>query len=70
MDLIRIDSKTYNKHPERYELVDGKTAGAPKCPYGNNYRWIGFDLENERFVRFTKSIFKKLIQTKDNDANQ
>lgn len=62
MKLKRIDSQTYNQNPDQYRLVSGKTKGAPKCPYGNTYRWIGYDNVNHSFVRFSKSIFKKLIE--------
>ena len=62
MSLERINSETYHQNPKQYELVKGSTQGAPKCPYGNNYNWIGYDHVNRKFVRFTKTIFKTLIQ--------
>lgn len=69
MDIIRINSETYTKNPNQYELVSGNTEGAPKCPYGHNFEWVGYDRVNGSFVRFTKSVFKKLIQQKDNELN-
>ncbi|MCM5664177.1 hypothetical protein [Galbibacter mesophilus] len=62
MSLERIDSETYNQNPSQYRLVRGDTKDAPKCPFGHSYEWIGYDDVNQKFVRFTKSVFKKLIQ--------
>ena len=59
--MKRINAELYIKNPSRYILVPGSTNGAPTCPFGNNYQWIGFDKEEEVYVRFTKSVFKKLI---------
>lgn len=61
MKLPKVDHEAYSLNPDRYELVSGNTAGAPNCPYGNKYQWIGFDKETKEFVRFTKSVFKKLV---------
>lgn len=52
----------YLASPDRYELRPGNAESAPVCPYGNAYRWIGFDRESGEYIRFTKSVFKKLIQ--------
>lgn len=51
----------YLESPDRYALRAGTSEGAPLCPYGNHYRWIGFDKEKQAYVRFTKGLFKKLI---------
>lgn len=64
MTLKRIDSESYNKNPQRYALISGATKGAPLCPYGNHYKWIGFDNDKNEFIRFTKSVFKKLVAQK------
>jgi len=64
--MKRIDAKTYNIDPFRYELVPGSTEGAILCPYGNQFKWIGYDKETKEFVRFTKSVFKNLITLKLN----
>ena len=56
-----IDKETFFLDPDRYQLRSGKTEGAPLCPYGNHYEWVGFDLQEEEYVRFTKSVFKLLI---------
>ncbi len=63
MNLKHINSEIFYKNPNRYELVSGRVKGAPNCPYGNHYQWIGYDKLENKFVRFTKSIFKKLIST-------
>lgn len=53
---------TFLQDPNRYELRSGRSEGAPNCPFGNHYEWIGFDKKEQKYVRFTKSVFKKLIQ--------
>lgn len=55
MEDFLLDSK-------RYELRSGDEANAPSCPFGNTYQWVGFDLQEHCYVRFTKSVFKKLIK--------
>lgn len=51
----------YKAAPDRYELRSGVEEGAPTCPYGNTYQWVGFDKELQEYVRFTKSVFKLLV---------
>ena len=65
MRLRKINSEIYHSKTSRYELVSGTKKGAPLCPYGNHYKWIGYDKDENEFVRFTKSVFKKLIELKD-----
>ncbi len=60
--LPKVNMETYLRTPDRYELRSGQEEAAPSCPYGNKYQWIGFDKELQTYVRFTKSVFKKLIQ--------
>lgn len=52
---------TYQANPSRYQLRAGDAADAPNCPYGNKFRWIGYDFEEKTYVRFTKSVFKLLV---------
>ena len=54
----------YISQPERYELREGSAEGAPLYPYGNRFEWVGYDLERQEYVRFTKTVFKKLVQEK------
>lgn len=65
--LPKVDMQTYLRAPQRYELRSGHEEGAPSCPYGNAYEWIGFDLESNIYVRFTKSVFKKLVNQLENE---
>jgi hypothetical protein len=65
MTLRRINSETYHNNTSRYKLVAGTTKDAPLCPFGNSYKWIGYDNHENEFVRFTKSVFKKLIAQKN-----
>ena len=51
----------FNIEPSRFILKKGTEEGAPLCPYGNHYQWIGFDLKENKYVRFTKSVLKVLI---------
>lgn len=60
--MRKIDMLTYLQEPARYELRAGDAEGAPPCPYGNQYAWVGYDKELEEYVRFTKSVFKKLVR--------
>lgn len=55
--------ETYLLNPDRYELRSGATPGAPPCPYGNQFEWVGYDKTEENYVRFTKSVFKLLVKT-------
>lgn len=63
--LPKVDMEKYLAEPHRYELRSGQTDGAPLCPYGNHYTWVGYDREAQMYVRFTKSVFKLLIQEKE-----
>ena len=53
------------KQADRYELRSGSSEGAPLCPFGNHFQWIGYDKKTEEYVRFSKSVFKKLIQKQE-----
>ena len=63
-NLRVVTSENYHLNPKRYELRKGDSDGAPPCPFGNNFEWIGFDSQTEEYVRFTKSVFKKLVNMK------
>jgi hypothetical protein len=59
--MKKVNMKSYQADPLRYELRKGNQTDAPDCPYGNKYQWIGYDLATMEYVRFTKSVFKLLI---------
>lgn len=63
---MRITRELYDQDPTRYTIVRGDTEGAPFCPYGHCFQWVGYDLQEKAFVRFTKSVFKHLVQEKEN----
>jgi len=62
--MRRINMETYLLNPHQYELRSGNEVGAPLCPYGNQFEWIGYDKKTQEYVRFTKSVFKKIIKSK------
>ena len=63
--MRRVLMNEFSKQPDRYELRSGSSEGAPLCPFGNHFQWIGYDKELEEYVRFSKSVFKELIQEKE-----
>ena len=63
--MRRVLMNEFLKEPDRYELRSGSSEGAPLCPFGNHFQWIGYDKELKEYVRFSKSVFKKLIQEKE-----
>lgn len=69
MKRSRVDYNMYSENPDRYSLVSGMTAGAPLCPYGNKYKWIGYDKEEKQFVRFSKAAFKRIIKKLKKDES-
>jgi len=60
--MRRIKMEDFLKQPDRYELRSGSSEGASLCPFGNHFEWIGYDKVSLEYVRFSKSVFKKLIQ--------
>ncbi|MFN3852107.1 MAG: hypothetical protein ACK4NY_21915 [Spirosomataceae bacterium] len=67
LEIKKISKLDYDIEPNRYELRDGREVNAPLCPFGNHYKWIGFDLITNEYVRFTKSVFKLLINKIENE---
>ncbi|MEM1122129.1 MAG: hypothetical protein AAGJ18_16910 [Bacteroidota bacterium] len=63
--MRKVTMEMYLQAPDRYELRSGRVEGAPLCPYGNRFEWIGYDKMTQEFVRFTKSVFKKLVRQKN-----
>lgn len=66
-NLPVITAEIYNNSPDRFELRKGTHPDAPPCPYGNQFKWIGFDKQEKKYIRVTKSVFKKLINQLDQD---
>ena len=64
--IRKVNMSEYLLDPSRYQLRSGKEPNAPLCPYGNHYKWIGFDNLTNEYIRFTKSVFKHIIQQKNN----
>lgn len=62
--IRKVNKAEFLTHPGRFELRSGNTEGAPLCPYGNHYEWIGYDLKKNEYLRFTKSVFKLLVAEK------
>ena len=62
-----VSAELYNLNPIRYELRKGSAPGAPPCPYGHQFKWIGYDKEEMKYVRVTKSVFKRMINQLDAD---
>ena len=60
--------EAYLQDPQRYELRSGHEEGAPLCPYGNHFQWIGYDKKTKAYVRFSKSLFKKLVRLKESES--
>lgn len=61
VEIRKVNMEQYLLSPEQYKLVSGDSGGAPLCPYGNHFEWIGYDTISEEYVRFTKSVFKLLV---------
>ncbi|WP_185214096.1 hypothetical protein [Sphingobacterium mizutaii] len=60
--MNRITAEIFEQNPGRYILVSGYTQGAPTCPYGNVQQWVGYDNKTQTYVRFSKSLYKRLVQ--------
>ena len=60
--MRRVLMEEFLRQPNRYELLSGSSEGAPLCPFGNHFQWIGYDNEMGEYVRFSKSLFKILAR--------
>ena len=60
----KITRELFDKDSDRYILVSGTSKGAPLCPYGNHFKWVGYDLKEDSFVRFTKSVYQQIVKEK------
>ncbi len=66
--MEKITAEIYEQNPNRYEVVPGHSPDAPSCPYGNALQWVGYDNKEKKYVRFTKSVFKKLVKEVENKS--
>lgn len=48
--MRKVNMAHYLLAPQRYELRSGNSKGAPLCPYGNHYAWIGFDMAAQAYI--------------------
>jgi len=67
MEMEKITAEEYQKNPTRYTVVAGNEDGAPTCTYGHVQTWVGYDKELKQYVRFTKSVFLRLVREKEKD---
>lgn len=63
--MEKVTAAMYQQDTNRYTLVSGHQQGAPTCSFGNIQEWVGYDKKEEKYVRFTKSVFKTLVQQKE-----
>lgn len=64
-NMEKVNANDFEKDPNRYIIVSGTNQDAPTCPYGNTFKWVGYDLKEEKYIRFTKSVFLKLVKEKE-----
>lgn len=62
-----ITAEMFKVSLERYEIRKGTLQDAPPCPFGNKFKWTGFDKNEMEYVRVTKSVFKQLVEDLDKD---
>ncbi|HWS60189.1 MAG TPA: hypothetical protein VN182_04600 [Flavobacterium sp.] len=60
-DIKVVDAKMYQTDKDRYELHKNDP-NAPLCPYGNQREFIGYDKQENNYVRFTKSVLLKFLK--------
>lgn len=66
--MEKVTAEIYQQDPDRYIVVSGHDEGAPLCPVGNVQQWVGYDKAEKKYIRFTKSVFKQLVQQKENET--
>ncbi|MBK7807294.1 MAG: hypothetical protein IPJ51_13455 [Saprospiraceae bacterium] len=62
--LMVVDAEAYRNDEDRYVLRVNDPE-APLCPYGNKRVYIGFDRYKNNYIRFTKTILRKLLLKQD-----
>ena len=66
-NLPVVTAEIYQLSPKKYELRKGAYPDAPPCPFGHQFKWVAYDKEMMIYVRVTKTVFKRLINTLDKD---
>jgi len=59
-----VDVEFYQMDESRYDLRVNDPE-AHLCPYGNKRVYIGFDRYKNNYIRFTKTILRKLLLKQD-----
>lgn len=62
----KVTAEIYQRNSDRYILVSGYEVGAPRCSYGNLQKWVGYDTLTKEYIRFTKSVYRKLVENMEN----
>lgn len=62
--MRKVTAVEYEHDKDRYTVVSGHTEDAPRCSAGNILTWVGFDKQEKVYVRFTKSVFLRLVRDK------
>lgn len=60
MKIKKVNAEVFNAEPDRFMLTDGNRHGAPTCPFGNHLPLVGFDISEQQYVRYTKSVYKRI----------
>lgn len=64
-DGIRvIDKRQFDQNPNNFELRVND-ANAPLCRFGNRRKFIGFDKQRNEYIRFTKSVLKRILSIQE-----
>lgn len=60
MQIEKVDAAAFDAEPDRFTLVNGNKEDAPLCPFGNHFTLVGFDKDQQQYVRYTKSVYKRI----------
>jgi len=64
-DGIRIiDKRQFDQNPDDFELRVNDV-NAPLCQFGNRRKLIGFDKQRNEYIRFTKSVLKRILSIQE-----
>ena len=66
--MDKITAEIYQQDPDRYTVMPGHEEGAPTCSFGNMQQWVGYDKTAQKYIRFTKSVFKQLVKQKEDET--